>query len=174
METQLVGEARKRNLFEISARNRLENYTRITSHNTVLGLMLSRAMFWWPFAGLLSWRVEFHPWPHNKIFVVNKVTLGQFLHRFFDFVSRIPLIFYNRIHVPPPPSPPPPPSTSSSSIGTTAHCVLWPVEKCSSIFSYLPPTFSIFSLPALEDLFLLPHSIFSWVFPFFSSLPVLQ
>ena len=57
---------------------------------------------------------------------------------------------------------------SSSSIGTTAHCGLWPVEKCPSIFSYLPPTLSIFSLPALEDLFLLPLSI-----PFFSSLPVL-
>ena len=38
-------------------------------------------------------------------------------------------------------------------------------------FSYLPPTLSIFSLPALADLFLLPLSIFSWVFPFFSSLP---
>jgi len=63
---------------------------------------------------------------------------------------------------------------SSSSIGTTAHCGLWPVEQCPSIFSYLPPTLSIFSLPALEDLFLLPLSIFSWVFPFFSSLPILE
>ena len=43
-----------------------------------------------------------------------------------------------------------------------------------SIFSYLPPTLSIFSLPALEDLFLLPLSIFSWVFSFFPSLPVLE
>ena len=58
-------------------------------------------------------------------------------------------------------------ATSSSSISTRAHCGLWPVEQCSSIFSYLPPTLSIFSLPALEDLFLLPLSIFSWVFPFF-------
>ena len=41
----------------------------------------------------------------------------------------------------------------SSSIGTKAHCVFWPVEQCRSIFSYLPPTLSIFSLPALEDLF---------------------
>ena len=56
---------------------------------------------------------------------------------------------------------------------TTAHCGLWPVEQCPSIFSYLPPTLSFFSLPAL-DLFLLPLSIFSWVFPFFSSLPVLE
>ena len=64
--------------------------------------------------------------------------------------------------------------TSSSSIGTTAQCGLWPVEQRPSIFSYLPPTLSIFSLPALEDLFLLPLSIFSWVFPFFSSLPVLE
>ena len=30
--------------------------------------------------------------------------------------------------------------SSSSSIGTTAHCGLWPVEQCPSIFSYLPPT----------------------------------
>ena len=63
---------------------------------------------------------------------------------------------------------------SSSSIGTIAHCGLWPVEQCPSIFSYLPPTLSIFSVPALEDLFLLPLYIFSWVFPFFSSLPVLE
>jgi len=41
-------------------------------------------------------------------------------------------------------------------------------------FSYLSQTLSIFSLPALEDLFLLPHSVFSWVFPFFSPLPVLE
>ena len=65
-------------------------------------------------------------------------------------------------------------SSSSSSIGTTAHCGLWPVEQCPSIFSYLPPTLSIFSLPALEDLFLLPLSTLSWSFPFFSSLPVLE
>ena len=66
------------------------------------------------------------------------------------------------------------PSSSSSSIGTTAHCRLWPVEQCPSIVSYLPPTLPIFSLPALEDLFLLPLSIFSWVFSFFSSLPILE
>jgi len=65
-------------------------------------------------------------------------------------------------------------SSSSSSIRTTAHCWLWPVEQCPSIFSYLPPTLSIFSLPTLEDLFLLPLSIFPWVFPFFSSLTVLE
>ena len=41
----------------------------------------------------------------------------------------------------------------SSSIGTTAHCGLWLVEKSPSIFSCLPSTVSIFSLPALEDLF---------------------
>ena len=62
---------------------------------------------------------------------------------------------------------------SISSIGTTAHCGLWPVEQCPSIFSYLPPTL-IFSLPALEDLFRPPLSIFSWVFPIFSSLPFLE
>jgi hypothetical protein len=37
-------------------------------------------------------------------------------------------------------------------------------------FPYLSPTLSIFSLPALEDLFLLLLSIFSWVFLFFSFL----
>ena len=41
-------------------------------------------------------------------------------------------------------------------------------------FSYLPPTLSIFSLPALEDLFLLPLSIFFCILPFFSSLSVLE
>ena len=65
-------------------------------------------------------------------------------------------------------------SSSSSSIGNTAHCGLWPVEQCPSIFSYLSPPLSIFLLPALEDLFLLPLSILSWVFPFFSSLPFLE
>jgi len=64
--------------------------------------------------------------------------------------------------------------TSSSSIGTTAHCGLWPVDQCPSIFSYLPSTLSTFSLPSLEDHFLLPLSNFSWVFAFFSSLPVLE
>ena len=59
-------------------------------------------------------------------------------------------------------------TTSSSSIGTTAHCGLWPVEQYPSIFPYLSPTLSIFSLPALEDLSLLPLSILSRVFPFVS------
>ena len=45
-----------------------------------------------------------------------------------------------------------PGSSPSSSIGTTTHCGLWPVEQCPSIFSYLPPTLSFYSLPALEDL----------------------
>ena len=53
-------------------------------------------------------------------------------------------------------------SSSSSSIGTTARCELWPVEQYPSIFFYQPPTFSIFLLPTLEDLFLLPISILSW------------
>ena len=65
-------------------------------------------------------------------------------------------------------------SSSSSSTGTRAHCGLWPVEQCPSIFPYLPPSLSIFSLPALEDLFLLPLSIFSWVCHLFSSLTVLE
>jgi len=46
-------------------------------------------------------------------------------------------------------------SSSSSSIGATARCGLWPVEQYLSIFPYLSPILSIFSLPALEDLFLL-------------------
>jgi hypothetical protein len=46
-------------------------------------------------------------------------------------------------------------SSSSSSIGATARCGLWPVEQYLSIFPYLSPTISIFSLQALEDLFLL-------------------
>ena len=44
----------------------------------------------------------------------------------------------------------------SSSIGTIARCGLWPVEQHPSTFFYPSPTFSIFSLPSLEDLFLLP------------------
>jgi len=40
-------------------------------------------------------------------------------------------------------------------------------------FSPIYQQLSNFSLPKLEDLFLLPLSIFSWVFPFVSSLPVL-
>ena len=58
-------------------------------------------------------------------------------------------------------------------IATTAHCGLWPVKQYPSILPYLSPTLSIFSLPALEDLYLLPLSILPWVFPFISSLPVL-
>ena len=41
-------------------------------------------------------------------------------------------------------------------------------------FFPMPPSLPIISLPAFEDLFLLPLSIFSSVFPFFSSLPVLE
>ena len=52
------------------------------------------------------------------------------------------------------------PVSSSSSIGTTAHCGLWPVEQNPSIISHLPPTLSTFSLPALEDLFLLSYGYF--------------
>jgi hypothetical protein len=44
---------------------------------------------------------------------------------------------------------------SSSSIGATARYVILPVEKYLSIFPYLLPTLTIFSLPALEYLFLL-------------------
>ena len=42
----------------------------------------------------------------------------------------------------------------------------------NNILPFFP--ISIFSLPTLEDLFLLPLSIFSRVFPFLSSLPVLE
>jgi hypothetical protein len=65
-------------------------------------------------------------------------------------------------------------SSSSSSVGATARCGLWPVEQYLSIFPYLSPTLSIFSLPALEDLFLLLFFILSWVFLFVSSLPGLE
>jgi hypothetical protein len=61
----------------------------------------------------------------------------------------------------------------SSSVGATARCGLWPVEQYLSIFPYLSLTLSIFSLPALEDLFLL-LSILSRVFLFVSSFPVLE
>ena len=64
--------------------------------------------------------------------------------------------------------------SSSSSAGITARCGLWLVEQYLSIFLYLTPTLSIFSLPALEDLFLLFLSILSWVFLFVSSLPFLE
>ena len=62
----------------------------------------------------------------------------------------------------------------SSSIGTTAHCGLWPVEQCPSIFFLSATNSLIFSLPELENIFLLPLSIFSWVFSFASSLPALE
>ena len=64
--------------------------------------------------------------------------------------------------------------TSSFSVGATARCGLWPVEQYFSIFPYLSPTLSIFSLPSLEDLSLLLLSILSWVFLFILSLPVLE
>jgi hypothetical protein len=41
-------------------------------------------------------------------------------------------------------------------------------------FPYLLPTLSIFSLPALEDLFLLLLSSLSWIYLFVSSLRVLE
>jgi len=65
-------------------------------------------------------------------------------------------------------------SSYSSSFGATARCGLWPVEQYLSICSYLSPTLYIFSLPSLEDLFLLLFSNLSWVFPFVSSLPVFE
>ena len=65
-------------------------------------------------------------------------------------------------------------SSSPYAIDTTAHCGLWPVEQCPSIFSYLPPTLPTFSFPALEELFLLPLSILFWFFSIFSSLSVLE
>jgi hypothetical protein len=64
--------------------------------------------------------------------------------------------------------------SSSSSVDAKARCGLWPVEQYLSIFPYLSPTLSIFSLPALKDLFLLLLSILSWAFLFVSSLAVLE
>ena len=66
---------------------------------------------------------------------------------------------------------------SENLLGILSSIILprWPNQLILCTFiSYLPPTLSIFSLPALEDLILLPLSIFSWVFPFFLSLPVLE
>ena len=54
-------------------------------------------------------------------------------------------------------------SSSSSFLGSTVRGGFWPVEKFSSIFSYLSPTLTYFSLLALEDLFLLLLSSLSWV-----------
>jgi len=65
-------------------------------------------------------------------------------------------------------------NSSSSSVGATARCGLWPVEQYLSIFPYLSPALSIFSLPTVEDLFPLLLSNLSWVFLFVSSLPVLE
>ena len=62
---------------------------------------------------------------------------------------------------------------TSLSVGATARCRLWHVEKYLSICPYLSSTLSIFSLPTLEDLFLLLLSTLSWVFLFVSSLPVI-
>jgi hypothetical protein len=59
---------------------------------------------------------------------------------------------------------------SSSSVRATAPCGLWPVEQYLSIFPYLSPTLSIFSPPALEDLFLLFLSILSSSSPSFQFL----
>jgi hypothetical protein len=61
-----------------------------------------------------------------------------------------------------------------SSVGVTARCGLWPVEQYLSIFPYLSPILSIFSLSALQDLFSLLLSILSWVFLFVSPLPFLE
>jgi hypothetical protein len=58
-----------------------------------------------------------------------------------------------------------------SSIGATARCGLWPVEQYLSVFPYLSPILSIFSLPTLEDLFLPLLPIISWVFLYVLPLP---
>ena len=59
-------------------------------------------------------------------------------------------------------------------LALTARCGLWPVAQYRSIFSYLSPPLSIFSLLASEDLSLRPLSILSCVVSFVSPLPVLQ
>ena len=62
----------------------------------------------------------------------------------------------------------------SSSIGTTAHCGLWPIEQCPSIF-FLSATNSLHLLTPITWRSLSTSSFhFSWVVPFFSSLPVLE
>ena len=62
------------------------------------------------------------------------------------------------------------------SVGTTLPLALQPTVAFGlppSIFFTRHPI-SPSSLPALEGLFLLPLPTFSWVFPFTSSLPVLE
>jgi hypothetical protein len=46
------------------------------------------------------------------------------------------------------------------------------MEGTRLLFPYISPSLSIFSLPALEELFLLLLSILSWNFLFVSSLTV--
>jgi len=106
---------------------------------------------WLPGEGAEAFTVVFNS--HNLY--VHEAKLSQKLH--VDFLKKNNAI-----------------SSSSSSVGATACCGLWPVEKYLSICPYLSPTLSIFSLPTLEDLFPLLLSILSWVFLFVSSLPVLE
>ena len=59
-------------------------------------------------------------------------------------------------------------------IGTAAHCGLWPVEQCPSIF-FLSVTNSLHLLTPSTWRSLSTSSFhLSWAFPFFSSLPVLE
>ena len=118
--------------------------------------------FWRPICTLGSWLVLLWTWQLSWI-IVPKLLRDIKLIVLWIIKESLVGCYYHRLFE----------HSSSSFIGTTAHCGLWPVEQCPSIFSYLPPTLSIISLPALEDLFLLPLSILSWVFPFFSSLPSL-
>jgi len=63
----------------------------------------------------------------------------------------------------------------TSSIGTNNP--LWALDCWTMSFHFFlsaNKSLHLLTPPALEDLFLLPLSIFSWVFPFFLSLPVLE
>jgi hypothetical protein len=51
---------------------------------------------------------------------------------------------------------------TSSYISITVHCGLWPVEHYPSIFPYLSPILSIFSLPVIEDLLKWTYLSIKW------------
>ena len=71
-------------------------------------------------------------------------------------------------------SPPPPPLLLFFFFFHWHYNPLWALACRTMSFHFLlSATNYLHLLPALEDFFLLPLSIFSWVFPFFLSLPVL-
>ena len=105
--------------------------TNFTARVKEQALCLTLQSPWWCNATAYSKNIFFH-WHYSPLWAVACQTMS-----FHFFLSA-----NNSLHLLTP--------STSSSIGTTAHCGLWPVELCPSNFSYLPPTLSIFSLPALK------------------------